>query len=288
MSYFKQSAVLGILLDRLVNTVAESIDVHRCELPQKHSAGIRRLRRAWLVGAAVANGLRVSSTFMTLVRSSASGIQSDNDGESELSWRHPLTGLALVVLLVLASKGLSQLSSLQQATAILILATSVLIAVTDFERRRIPLSLIKLLAGLALAFALFAPQPSPSLLSAMAGGVASGTVFCAVYHGGKLYRRIVEGTLNAPMAADAVGLGDVYLMAIGGVIVGFPLALALVLLAVFLGGIGALAWLLWTLLRKRRIERFTFLPYGPNILAATALVLYFREDLTHWILAILG
>ena len=130
------------------------------------------------------------------------------------------------------------------------------------------------MAALALVDTALLPQPGPNLASALVGGLCGGATFSLVYVGGSLFRRLQGG-----IDTTVFGKGDVYLMAVGGLMLGFPNVLAAMLIAILLGGVGAALYVLVLRLRGRPYQRFTALPYAPYILTATYLVLLFQGEI---------
>lgn len=255
-------ALAGILLGGLVNALADNLAQGRLlAIPRYHDGSTRPLV-AWLgVGA-----------FLCGRRSIRGG---NNDSQDKLKWRYPLTELALTAMLLAThyvAGAKPQASIGQQLLWHSYAVIFVLLAVVDIEHKQILLLPVCASSLLALFDAAAFPQHPPDWPSSLAGGVGGGLVFSLVYAGGQVYRRILKSRHELP---TPFGKGDVYLMAMGGLIVGFPNALAVMAIAIFLGGTGALAYLLVARLRGRRCQRFTALPYGPYILAATYFVMQF-------------
>jgi len=256
-------ALAGILLGGLVNALADNLPQGRLLARPRYGAGSPRPLLAWLgLSAFILNRRRPRD-------------KREGECQDKLSWRYPLTELALTGLLLtthLAAGAKAQVSLGQQLLWHLYAVDFVLLAVVDIEHKRILFLPVLAASMLAMFDAAVFPEHSPGLTSSLAGGLVGGMVFSLVYAGGKMYRSIRDDRHEIP---TAFGKGDVYLMAMGGLIVGFPNALVAMVAAVLLGGAGALAWLLGIRLRGRRYERFTALPYGPYILAATYAVLLF-------------
>lgn len=196
----------------------------------------------------------------------------------KLNWRYPLTELAVAGLMVMTqlatgddASPLSPQRIIWQAYA----AIFVLLAVVDLERKRVLTVPVLVAAALALVDAAVLPQPGPHLASALAGGLCGGLLFSFAYLGGLGFARLAEG-----IDTVVFGPGDVYLMALAGLILGFPNVLAAIVLAILLGGGGALLYLALLRIRGRRYQRFTALPYAPYILAAATIVLLFQSDIS--------
>lgn len=253
----------GILLGGLVNALAENLPHGRFLARPRYGDGAARPPVAWL-------GL---GAFLFKQRQSPGG--GEQNKERRLSWRYPLTELLLAGLLLATEHAAGAQAPLgQQLLWQFYVVIFVLIAVVDIEHKRILFLPVAAVSALGLFDAAFYPQHRPDLASSLAGGVAGGSVFSLVYAGGLLYGRILK---DRPEMPTAFGKGDVYLMAMGGLIVGFPNVLVTMVAAACLGGGGALAWLLATGLRGRGYERFTALPYGPYILTATYGVMLFPD-----------
>jgi len=127
-----------------------------------------------------------------------------------------------------------------------------LFAIVDVESRRVPNELVLAcsVAALLLSLAGFGPQP----LNALLGGAVGLALFI----------------LLALIQRGALGMGDVKLAGLIGLLAGYPGVLAALTIGVIAGGLGALALLL-----ARRVERRSFIPYVPFLAAgAWALMLY--------------
>jgi len=253
----------GILLGGSVNSLADNLTQGRVLARPRYSDGTARPPLAWLGLGAFLFNRRLPP-------------DNGNEGSAhKLSWRYPLVELALAGLLLAANQAALTGAEVAPGQQVLWQAYGcvfVLLAVVDIERKRILLLPVIAASLLALFAAATFPQYTPGLSSSLAGGVVGGSVFGLVYIGGRVYGRIRGRTRELP---TAFGKGDIYVMAMGGLIVGFPNVLAAIVLAVFLGGAGALAFLLGTRRRGGRIRRFAALPYGPYILAATYFVMLF-------------
>ncbi len=256
-------ALAGILLGGLVNALADNLPQSRFLARPRYADGSPRPLIAWL-------GL---SAFMLNRRRP----RDKREGEcpDKLSWRYPLTELTLAALLLtthLAAGANPQASLGQQLLWQLYAVDFVLLAVVDIEHKRILFLPVLAAAMLAMLDAAVFPQHPPGLTSSLAGGFVGGIVFSLVYAGGQVYGGRINHSSEKP---TTFGKGDVYLMAVGGLIVGFPNVLVAMFGAVIMGGAGALAFIVGIRLRGQRYERFTALPYGPYILGAVYFVMLF-------------
>ena len=161
-------------------------------------------------------------------------------------------------------------------------ALFVLIAIIDLEHMRIPLP--PLLACVLLAFvrAIAFPQSLPTFASMLAGALCACFVFSLLYLGGRSFVKLAARRQHLPRDLTALGLGDVYLMTVGGLIVGFPHALIAMALAILLGGIAAAGYML-AKNRSGGYQRFSAIPYAPFILASVYAVLLLRAEVSQLI-----
>jgi len=130
-----------------------------------------------------------------------------------------------------------------------------IVLVTDLEHRYI----FDLVILPAIAFATLA-SPLSQLGAARAligGGIAFAIVFL-IYILGPLYARLRRREIDVPF-----GFGDVKLAGFIGIVVGFPTALNAIVLAILLGGIGAIIFLAIQFARTRRLALDAAIPYGP-------------------------
>lgn len=126
----------------------------------------------------------------------------------------------------------------------------VLVLVIDLEHRRV-LNIMTLPAALLVFLASFLPI-GPAPIASLLGG--------AVGYAGFLLIHLVGGR--------RLGLGDVKLAGVIGLMVGYPLVITVLLIAMILGAIGAIL-----LLVTRRAGRRDFMAYAPYMSIATLLAL---------------
>jgi len=272
-------ALFGLLLGGVVNALADDLPAgRRLGLP-RYPAGSRRPLTAWLGISAFALNLRRAPA----VKSPSAA--ADAGGSQALTWRYPLVELALSILMALTYSAARGRPSLPGEKALIwqaLVVLFVLIAVIDIEHRRIPIALMLVTVLVVIFGAVAAGQSSPSIASMLAGALCAGLVFSLVYQGGRLFGYLAARLWRRPPAATVFGLGDVYLMTIGGLIVGFPHVLAAMFLAVFTAGILALLLLARYALTNRQYKAFAILPYGPCILASTFAVLIMNDPISRF------
>ncbi|HEX6140960.1 MAG TPA: A24 family peptidase [Candidatus Limnocylindria bacterium] len=139
---------------------------------------------------------------------------------------------------------------------LLIVALLVLLAATDLEQRRLPHLLLDPLIVIAAAFALV--NPALPLIDALIGaGVAVAFL----------------GLLGLLIRAG-VALGDLYLVAPIGLVLGWPAIFVAIFLAALLSSVTSLV-----LLATRRVGLKSYIPFGPFLVAGTVVTLVRDETL---------
>jgi leader peptidase (prepilin peptidase)/N-methyltransferase len=150
----------------------------------------------------------------------------------------------------------STLPLLATAVHLLVLAVLVVLAATDLEQRRLPHLVLDPLILLAVAFVPFNPTVAP--LDALLGAAA------AVGFLGLLGLVIRSG----------VALGDLYLVAPLGLLLGWPAIFLAVFFAALISSVTSLA-----LLASRRVGLKSYIPFGPFLVAGAVLALLRDEHL---------
>lgn len=192
-------------------------------------------------------------------------------GGATLSWRQPLVelGLAIAFALVLGRFGWN----LQTAFYWVILAIMALVTVIDVEHKLV-LFVVMLPAWLiAIAESALTPEQPPVLRDALLGGALGFGLFFFMFLGGIVFSRVSRTN------EVAFGFGDVMLGVFSGLLLGWqPIFFALVL-TIMLGALGAIAFLGSKLISRTGYSMFTALPYGPYIVAATLIVMFWRDSI---------
>lgn len=157
-----------------------------------------------------------------------------------------------------------------------------MVFVIDLEHHLIlhPTSIFGAIFGLvigSIAHGIF-----PTLL----GGLGGLAIMLAFYGFGVLFMRIRTRRLVAmgqePDDEEALGSGDVILVTILGLIVGWPLIWLCLLYGVLLGGLFSLVIFLWLIAsgKYKTSALMTFIAYGPYFIVTTALIIYFPKLLS--------
>ncbi len=106
-------------------------------------------------------------------------------------------------------------------------------------------------------------------------GLLYGTlIMFALYVLGILFGNGLGVLRGRRVGRTVLGFGDVRLAALGGLLVGWPnMGLAL-LIMVFTGAVGAISLIASKMIRTRRYQAFSAIPYGPYIVIGIAVMLY--------------
>ena len=142
----------------------------------------------------------------------------------------------------------------------------ILTFITDVEHRRI----LNVVLLPAIVIAIIAGRFDPRL--GMASSLVGGGVGFAIFAGLVLLGRALFGR-------GALGEGDITLAAFLGLIVGFPQILLVVIIAILLGGVGGILFLL-----LRRGDRRSYMPYGPYLILGGLVGLLYGQEIVNWYL----
>lgn len=113
-------------------------------------------------------------------------------------------------------------------------------------------------------------------LPTLLGGLAGFGIMFLLYLLGNAFAAIAGRIRGAALEEGAMGFGDVTLSAVLGLMLGWPGILMGLVIGIVIGGITSLIYLVVSTL-LRRYRAFTFIPYGPFLVAGAALLLFFRD-----------
>jgi leader peptidase (prepilin peptidase) / N-methyltransferase len=254
--------IAGLLLGGLLNALADDLPRRRAlRLPHYPDNEARPPNAWWGITA-----------FLFGKRSSSKG--------RKLSWRYPLTeivtGVMFVVAVVAAANDVEQ-SLLRVLFWLFYVAAFVLITVIDMEHRLILFVTIIPTAAVAVLDAIVEPL-GPTLVDALIGGAVGFGVFYLLYQGGFLFVAVSNQVRERKLNTVAFGYGDVMLMTVVGLMLGWQTLILAMFVTVFLGAAGAISWLIWSAVAKRRDSWATPLPYGPYIVIAALTLLLFANE----------
>jgi prepilin signal peptidase PulO-like enzyme (type II secretory pathway) len=108
------------------------------------------------------------------------------------------------------------------------------------------------------------------------GGLAGFVAMLGLYILGALFARFVVRRSQSGFNDEAMGFGDVILGGILGLILGWPAIIAGLFFAIIFAGIISLVYLLITFL-ARKYKAFTFIPYGPFMVAGAVALIFFNQ-----------
>jgi leader peptidase (prepilin peptidase)/N-methyltransferase len=160
-----------------------------------------------------------------------------------------------------------------------VLAFFGVVVLIDLEYRLImhPVSILG--AGLGLIVGLVRVGPEKTLI----GGVVGFGIMWLIYQLGVLLIKLVNRRRGQPVNDVAFGFGDVNLSGVLGLMLGWPLIWVGLVVAVLIGGVVSLIYLL-VMLITRKYQAFAALPYGPFLVLGAVVLIYFSK----YILAVIG
>jgi len=134
-----------------------------------------------------------------------------------------------------------------------------LIAVIDLEHSIVPNVLVG--AGVILVLTLSVVRGTPPLGATLGGGLVGGVAFA----------------LLGALRRGALGMGDVKLAALIGMMTGFPWVLQALVLGVVLGGVAAAVALIARLRTGKQ-----YMPYAPYLVAGSVMTLLHGRGIADW------
>ena len=254
-------AIIGVLAGGLVNALADDLPDYLYPERPHYPDGTPRPYIAWL-------GI---TAFLSGSRSAASS--------SRLSWRHPATELvtaALMVITLLRTQNDPDVPTGQLIFWLIYMAIFVLITVIDIEHRLILFTIMIPSYVIALLDAVVTPERhGPDVMAALLGAGLGFGVFFLMYIGGIFYARYRN------ISDVAFGYGDVMLIVLSGLIIGWRALLFAIFLTVISGAIGSILYLAGSAIRGRDGALFKALPYGPYIILGTWLMMLYSAEVRY-------
>lgn len=165
------------------------------------------------------------------------------------------------------------------ALAALVVETFLLITVIDLEHRLI-LHVVSLPAAV-LAGVVGVLNPRHSVLDTLLGGAVGYGVFFLLYFLGDFLSRIIGRLRGEEIGEVALGGGDVNLAGVVGLLVGYPGVLLALVITVLSGGLAALLFLVYKVLR-RTYSPFMAIPYGPFLVMGGLALYLFSTEILAW------
>lgn len=276
------AVLIGLLIGGVVNVLADDLPAGRKPGLPRYPNGSRRPLAAWLGVTAFAFQLRQAPD----TRSNKS--EAICAARGTLSWRHPLAEITLAALIALTQAVAIEIRLVSAAETLIWqgqVVLLVLIGVIDLEHRRISLAPLLAAGALTIVRAFAVPLSSTTIAAMLTGALCGGLTFLLVYMGGRLFARLASRKWNMPTDVTAFGMGDVHLMAVGGLIVGYPDVLIAMALAILLGGIGALFYVA-AKYKRGCYQPFSALPYGPYILISIYVVMLLPSEVRGFVVGL--
>jgi prepilin signal peptidase PulO-like enzyme (type II secretory pathway) len=256
------AVLIGLLVGGVLNVLADDLPRYRAPRMPRYPDDTPRPPLAWLGITAFLFGKRAASL----------------DSRRKLSWRYPLTEIATAALMVLAvvvSNSHDRMSDLRLLFWLVYMAFFVLITVIDVEHRLILFTCVIPFGIVAFVDALVEPAGGPDWQNSLLGGLLGFGVFFLLYLGGFLFVYLSNQMRQRQLNTVAFGYGDVMLITVSGLMLGWEQLILAMFITVFLGAAGGLVWLIGRSVIARAYSWYTPLPYGPYIVIATIIMLLF-------------
>jgi leader peptidase (prepilin peptidase) / N-methyltransferase len=176
-------------------------------------------------------------------------------------------------------------------------AVFVLVAVIDLEHRIIINDVVLLPAMLlALVAAAIRPAPEmwqsivraldipllsaiPGVIHALLGGMVGFGFMYVVFLLSKPFARVMARRRGKSIDEVPFGSGDVTLSIFIGLVTGFPGVIFALVIGIIVGVAGALGYLFWEALVRKRYVSFTAIPYGPFLIAGGLIMMVYGEQI---------
>jgi len=115
-----------------------------------------------------------------------------------------------------------------------------------------------------------------SVVLTIIGGITGFLLMLLLFYFGKLFSKISSKVRKQVIDADALGFGDVILGGIIGLLLGYPGIVIGLFLAILLGGLVSLLYLLLLMITKKYHPNSS-LPYGPFLVISAFLLLFCKD-----------
>ena len=117
------------------------------------------------------------------------------------------------------------------------------------------------------------------LWHALLGGLVAFVFMYVVYLLSKPFVRLMARRRGKAISEVPFGGGDVTLSIFIGLVTGFPGVIFALVFGILAGVIGALAYLFWEALVRKRYVPFTAIPYGPFLIAGGLIMMVYGEQI---------
>jgi leader peptidase (prepilin peptidase)/N-methyltransferase len=146
------------------------------------------------------------------------------------------------------------------------------VVIIDLEHHLImhPVSLVGGILGFIIGIQLH------GVIDTLLGGLVGFGSMLGLYLLGALFARYIVRRSQSGFNDEALGFGDVILGGILGLFLGWPAIIGGLFLSILLAGAVSLFYLLVSLL-ARRYRAFSFIPYGPFMIAGAVALIFFHN-----------
>ncbi len=184
-----------------------------------------------------------------------------------ISWRYPLVEALTAILFVLTVQRYG--ASLETVFLLIFLCGLVVASFIDLDHQVIPnvITLPGIPLGLLTALLVREPPLLDRLIGTLAG---AGFLYLVLFYGGVLYGQ------------DAMGEGDLNLIALVGAFLGWRAVVMTVLVACLSGSAVGIALML-----MRRLGRRQHMPFGPFLSLGAVVALFWGKQIMAWYLGFL-
>jgi leader peptidase (prepilin peptidase) / N-methyltransferase len=121
-----------------------------------------------------------------------------------------------------------------------------------------------------------------NVIPTITGGITGFLLMLFLFFFGRLFSKISSNIRKQVIDADALGFGDVILGGIIGLILGYPGIVIGLFLAILLGGLVSLVYLLLLIIIKKYHPN-SALPYGPFLVISAFLLLFCKDFVNSFI-----
>jgi prepilin signal peptidase PulO-like enzyme (type II secretory pathway) len=163
-------------------------------------------------------------------------------------------------------------------------ATLALIVIIDVEHRWVFLEIIVPTAIIALVEATYWPRVW--INDAIQGGIRGFGVMLGLYILGIGFAFLMRLITGRRVGRTVLGIGDVYIGTLGGLLIGSGALGFALLIMVLTGAIAAIIFIVNRWRKMGRYRKFGAIPYGPYIVIGIAAMLYIPQiinDIAKWI-----
>jgi prepilin signal peptidase PulO-like enzyme (type II secretory pathway) len=147
-----------------------------------------------------------------------------------------------------------------------------LVVVIDLEHKVVvtSIALVGVVLGLGIGYML------KGFTLTLLGGLIGGGIMLTLYLLGILFVKLISKSRGEPVDEVALGLGDVYISVVLGLMLGWPVIGYNLLLAVMLGGLVSALVIGYHTIRKS-FQAFMAIPYVPFLVGVAAILLYIQK-----------